>query len=254
MTIMTTKILDLPDESLLDIVSLVRKRHDEISNRPIWSLSMTCTRLNNICGVYLFKMYHLRIRTNYPDSRNLLTHLDSKDTLEKWDRDAVYARLEHLRRKLPFIQELVIEDNKFGKGSEAEPDVLPEEILPELLSALKNTKITSLRFHTTLGTIPSSLWNWLSTRKLESLYIYGQLSPPRDAQGHLSVNTLDITLFKETAPFLDVGFISRLFFCTLFSFAFFIVSSSIRRICVWIALGIFYPAFTNPATHNSNRS
>lgn len=192
-------LLDLSNELLLQIIAYLST--DSLQLR---SLSPSCKRLNACCGYWIFKKYHLSIRTDFPRAyTKRLTPLDNRKTLKSWDLDAVVARLHHLHEKGPYIEELVIEDRKDDRDDE--PGVLPECIMPNLLDTLKElSKVTVITISCDCGTLPLPLWEWITTKDLTKLTIWNQISPPTNAMIHPSVREFKVGLYEESMPFLEV--------------------------------------------------
>ncbi|KAH7904104.1 hypothetical protein BJ138DRAFT_1167142 [Hygrophoropsis aurantiaca] len=189
----TICLTDLPNETLLDIIAY---QHDK---EPT---SLTCKRLNFICGHWFFKKYHLRFRVEKSNSRlsTPLIALDTPKTLLKWNRGAVLTRLAHLRDKAPHVRELIIHN-----ASEKHMDLFPEDIIPILEYTLKMcTKVLSVQFKTeSPGKLPMCFWEWFSAIGLQKVNI-GRLTPPSGQLKLLDqITAYEGCLYDETRPFLE---------------------------------------------------
>jgi hypothetical protein len=202
-------LLDLSAELLLKIIAYLFTTSTSTSvlpRRPLWPLSFSCKRLNACCSRWIFKKYHLCIRTSN-SSRTYnkhLTPLDNSKTLEFWDLSAVTARLHHLREKASYVKELIVEDWKVGHDDD--PGVFPECIMPDLMDTLKGlSRVTSITIDCGYGgTIPLPLWEWITTKNLTKLSIGTLLAPPPNAMAHPSVHEFEGGLYEESMAFLEV--------------------------------------------------
>ncbi|KAH7904719.1 hypothetical protein BJ138DRAFT_1166075 [Hygrophoropsis aurantiaca] len=191
-----TSLIDLPDETLLDIIDYQRDK------KPV---ALACKRLNSICSHWFFRTYHLRLRVNswdYSKYAKPVLALDTNETLQKWDNDAVHARLAHLREKAPHVRELVVY-NAAEKGV----DLFPEDIVPELMRMLEAcTRITAVRFNVdVLDRLPVCFWNWFATIGVLKVDL-GRLAAPQPS-GQLkrldSITSYEGCLYDEARPFLE---------------------------------------------------
>jgi hypothetical protein len=202
-------LLDLSIELLLKIIALVRGYGYKERYRPIWPLSLTCKHLNACCGHVLFRRYYLQFRVIY--YHRSLTRLDTRRTLNKWNTDAVVARLQHLRSKAFFVRTVVLLD--CGSNEEGEPETFPSCIIPELLDVLDTLQgLTAFVVRgpcKILGTLPLPLWNWVTKTPLRCLEIDGIISPPANAQINTNIQEFGVWLcdptisFTEACPHLD---------------------------------------------------
>ena len=197
-------ICDLSNEILLEIIVYVQHS----SPNKLRTLSKVCKRLNACCGRWIFQKYHLCPRTSSSRRYKVLTNLDTAQSFELWSLDAVMARISHFRDKAPYVKDLILEDCGSDKPNDnAEPERFPECIITDLLDALKGAnKVVSIR--TTCGyggTLPLTLWEWITTKDLVTLKIGNLLAPPPNAMMHPKVRSFEGGLFKESMPFLDVS-------------------------------------------------
>jgi hypothetical protein len=135
----------------------------------------------------------------------MLTNLDTAQSYESWSLDAVMDRISHFRDKAPFVKDLILED--CGPNGGAEPERFPECIIPVLLDALRGAnRVVSIKVTGGYGgTLPLSLWEWITTKNLMSLKIGYLLALPPNAMMHPKVRSFEGGLFKETMSFLDVS-------------------------------------------------
>jgi hypothetical protein len=134
-----------------------------------------------------------------------LTPLDNYRTFTSWDFDAVTARLQHFREKASFVQELVLEDA--GKDEDGCPP-FPDCIVPDLVDALRcTTDLLSFEVECgEKGTLPLSVWEWVTTKNLIKFGVGAQLAAPAGAQRHPTViEIFDGYLMKDPMSFLDVS-------------------------------------------------
>ena len=200
-------LLDLSNEILLKIIAYL---FTTTATWPppitlLWPLSLSCKRLNACCGCFIFKKYHLCIRTRSLSRvfGKCLTPLCNSKTMDVWDLSAVKARLHHLREKGPYVRELVVEDWKDGRHDG--PGILPECIIPDLLDALRElSNVTIITFDCGSVTLPLPLWEWITTKDLTKFSIGNFMAPPPNAMSHPSIREFDGGLYEESMPFLEV--------------------------------------------------
>jgi hypothetical protein len=118
------------------------------------------------------------------------------------------ARISHFRDKAPYVKDLILEDRRNGEQNDnTEPEHFPECIIPDLLDALKGaSRVVNINVTCGYGgTIPLSLWEWITTKDLMTLKIGNLLAPPPNAMMHPKAQSFEGGLFKESMPFLDVS-------------------------------------------------
>ncbi|KAH7906722.1 hypothetical protein BJ138DRAFT_1104917 [Hygrophoropsis aurantiaca] len=192
-----TSLIDLPDETLLDIIAYHRNK------KPI---ALACKRLNSICNHWFFRTYHLRLRvkpSGYSEKYvQRILPLDTNETLYKWNSDAVRARLSHLREKAPHVRELIV----YNAG-EQDTHLFPKDIIPDLVRTLDAcTGVTTVRFKVeTLGILPVCFWDWFAAVEVSKVYL-GHLSAPHP-RGQLkridSITLYEGCLYDKARPFLE---------------------------------------------------
>ncbi|KAH7925230.1 hypothetical protein BV22DRAFT_1195306 [Leucogyrophana mollusca] len=190
-------LLDLPNETLLGILA-------QQNAHTIKDLSLVCKRLNTICGHWTFQTYYLCLRmdmdwSNRDRRDKRLTPLDTSETMEKWDREAVLARLTHLSEKATYVRELVIYN-----VSQKDMDLFPEDTMPELERVLKLcTQVTTVTLKISSdGTMPLFMWEWFTTLPLRVLNV-GRLAPPEgQLQPLTKVTHFEGFFYDKTRPFL----------------------------------------------------
>ncbi|EJD36086.1 hypothetical protein AURDEDRAFT_188476 [Auricularia subglabra TFB-10046 SS5] len=167
---MHMSLLDLADETLLQVARLVPERPF------VKNLARTCKRVQRVCDAILWKRYLLVVRA-VEQSRRPYPHrppFQQACTPEEW---AVMweGRIAHLRSKAAVVRELTIEDNasahdfdlKRGGWPDSEP--FAQDLMDAVMPAVQAcSAITSLRLvcnNTGLEAHwPSQLWSLIQER------------------------------------------------------------------------------------------
>ena len=174
-----------------------------------------------------------------------LTPLDSATTLEKWDYDAVLARLEQLRQKAPFVRVLIIVDERSGGPqhclSRSSQNSLVRSRTPDRLPQLASTR-TQASFRSRSG-IGFWLYKW--TISTSEIHHHPRTHNPTQAWTNLGQHT--VQRFTHISTYV---FVSR---SSIFALT---ISSRLVHPKIMELTHPHYHSFPQfkPATRNSSRS
>ncbi|KAF5392393.1 hypothetical protein D9757_001543 [Collybiopsis confluens] len=198
-------ILDLPNEILAEIISLVRAV-ERASKYAKNKMSLVCWRLRYICHGYIFKKYTLDIRlpTWLVYERKVLP---PGKPPKKWDIDLIRARIDHLRSKISSVRAIEVndwgsEESRHDPHPPSEFDTpFPSAFIPELLATLKMlSHLRSIHIGTNHGdrliTLNDDLWDWVLQADPLTVKLEGLLIPPR-VTFPASMSTLIIDGFTQ---------------------------------------------------------
>ncbi len=212
-------LMNLPYDILLTIVAEFLSFHQgarppiysQTSYRCLWSLSLSCRLLHDVCSHWIYSTYRLLFRVSTVKAKYSPPLTLDEDKIfsgafgsVEWEEHRMLRRIAHLASKVHHVRELCIEDCGQNEGLATFPRSAQETLAKVLMNHAVRLRIVHFKGERGPGPIIPALWDVLKSLEVKEMTL-ASILPPQRVDEMRCVDTLSLQWCEKTVDFLQVS-------------------------------------------------